>query len=1351
MPEAVFLGILATFEVVRRRLAFAGVLLAAVVAPAAAQADWQVHRDDSRALVDRAEQALRDRPDDDALARRLAQIAGRQQTAELRERFRARAATSTSYAPKAAYAQLLLALRDAPAAARAFGEALRVSPDASAALAGRARALALAGSSEAIAAYEAAIKREARPPARRRLLEAELALLALPPSEDAPSDASSVPSGDARRADPEQIVRLRRELARLAPESDRAAEQLADALARAGRPGEAAAILDQRIPPHRPIAKLSLVLRAARLRLGDGDAAGAARAAETLRALLRELPRGETETRRAAWDCAREVARARGTLGALAEAMAEAPGPVEWDLLGQVREELGDLDGALAATQKAEALTPRDVALGDRLLRLLDRLGRDEDAIVAAQALARRFPAELRFSLALGERQWRHGDRAAADATFDRALARLSREPSALQTLAETAARWGDDKRALAAWTRLVRVDPTSEVAIVGLGEAQFQSGKRDDARRTWATVRKRAASPAKGHLRLGELLFDHDLLNDALEEARRAQAADVADAGPHRLLAQIDEHQRKLDDAVAEWRQVLTRTQSSRPEAAGLRREARTRLLALLGRQGRGKVDAEVHRLRDEAGAHPDDTETAMFLAEAEQRLGDAPAAAATLRALAARGADATDRRVRDAGVEAGFALVRLLRQSGQLAEAAAHLGSLAQLSPARASEAELQIADLALLRYDRPGALAHAAAAEDGADASQLIRIAEIRERAGADTLAAATYRRAIARDAAPTAALALARLLERQGDASGAAGAVEALLRNSRDDASIADAGRRALELDEALDRLPDLAEALASSEGQGNGQQETPAHRRALVDVLERLVPALYRDPAADEARARLGRRALRPLLDLVITADVPPRKVVELLGLLGNTDAAPALARIARSGTERTTGGGQGTTASAPSAPPSPALLDARTAALLALGRLGDPRGLAPLEAAATAGAAVTTRAAAVWAIGRIGDQRVSSILERALGDPNLEVQALACLGLGRHADAPAIALLARLGADTARPSELRIAATLALGRAGGSQAAAALVSILDRGDDELSRAAALALAWTREPRALPALLTRALLPGEFALASSAAPLAALAAWQAAGPPPDEARAIAGNDLSIPAMLAALLETAPAGDLTPLWRAHTGEIDAILSEALTRGGSARRAALEALDARTDGLALGTLAPMGDAPAAPETAVATREIAWPLADGIAAALDDPDRRTRALTLRLLAKLDDERLTPGRLADAIADGAPVLTSAAQSAAQILVRAHPALAAPIAGAVAPLVSDDGSAASWSCRLAAVELLALLGPPGLPPLERALNDRNPLVRSAALEAVDRARPSGPGEGPNDSPRPPRS
>ncbi len=1088
-----------------RRLIFAAVLAVttgAAVTGGAARADWQVHRDgSSQALVAGAEQALEERPDDAALARRLVQLAGHRGAAAVRDRLRMRAVGATSYAPYAAYAQLLLALGDGPAAATAFAEALRLSPEAPGVLAGRARALQAAGSSEAIGAYDEAIRHEPRPPARRRLIEAELALLS----------GDQHGAGDARGADLERIVELHRELARLAPESDRDAEQLADALAQAGRPAEAAAALERRIPPHRQLAKLPLALRAARLRLADWDAADAARVAAGLRALLQEIPPGATESRRAAWACAREAARAEGTLGALGEALAKTPGLVEWDLLGQVREELGDLDGALNATRKAEALAPRDAELGRRLLGLLDWLGRDGEALEAAQTLARQHPSEVGFSIGLGERQWRRGDRAAAGATFDRTLVRFAREPTALETLAETATRWGDDRRALAAWTRLVHVDPTGEIAVVGLGEAQFQAGRHDEARRTWAAVRKRASSPAEGHLRLGELLFNHELVSEALEEARQAEGGDAKGARPHRLLAQIDERQQKLDAAVAEWRRVLTLAEGPHADGPGLRREARARLLALLARQGRGKLDAEVHRLRDEAAAHADDAEAAMFLAEAQQRLGDLTAAMATLRALAARGAGTADARAREAAVEAGFALARLLRQTGQLDEATTRLGDLARLSPDRMREAELQIADIALARYDLPSALAHAAAAEagDGADAAQLTRVAEIQERSGVDALAVATYRKAIAHNATPTATLALTRLLERLGDATGAATAIEALLAGSRDDASISDAARRALGLDEALGRLPDLAEALASNP---DGEKSTPARRRALVDVLERLLPALYRDPAADELRARLGRIALRPLLDLVIVTDVPDWKVIDLLGMLGNADAAPALARIAAQG---------GTVGGTPRG--AAALAEARASALVALARLGDPRGLAPLAAAATA-AAATTRAAGVWGLGRIAAGRIPRAWSRAwrrFSGTRLRIPS------PRWWPMPALASAA---APTPGPwPRWRNWPAMPLGRArsawrprwhsdarvGGKRWRRSSSSSIAA--TKISRGATIALAWTRDPRALPVLLARALLPGAFALAGPDAPLAALRVWQAGGAPPDEARAVAGSD------------------------------------------------------------------------------------------------------------------------------------------------------------------------------------------------------------------------------------------
>ena len=119
---------------------------------------------------------------------------------------------------------------------------------------------------------------------------------------------------------------------------------------------------------------------------------------------------------------------------------------------------------------------------------------------------------------------------------------------------------------------------------------------------------------------------------------------------------------------------------------------------------------------------------------------------------------------------------------------------------------------------------------------------------------------------------------------------------------------------------------------------------------------------------------------------------------------------------------------------------------------------------------------------------------------------------------------------------------------------------------------------------TGESVAIP-LLARALLPRRYALADAHVPLEALAAWQANAAPPDEARQLAGPLLDVDALLA-LPATTPA-DLTPLWRAHTRELQDLLAEAIARGGDARHDALAALDSRPDGPALGALTPDTDA--------------------------------------------------------------------------------------------------------------------------------------------------------------------
>jgi len=274
-----------------RRLALVSALLVPLAVSLPAHADWEVRRTDSTALLDRAERALLERPDDDDLARRLVKLAGPAGRARLRDRFRSRAERAATagdraaYAPLAAYVHLLSALGEAKAAVAAFDEVVRLAPQSIPAIAGRARALAAAGDdAAALRAYDDALNLESHPAGRRRLIDAALAILAR--SGETPDKVAQ-----------EKSIALLRELARAEPARDEIAERLADALERAGQPVAAAEVLEARLRPGHAAAKLELALRAARLRIAGGDPGDGARVAAALAAMLRELPPGDTERR----------------------------------------------------------------------------------------------------------------------------------------------------------------------------------------------------------------------------------------------------------------------------------------------------------------------------------------------------------------------------------------------------------------------------------------------------------------------------------------------------------------------------------------------------------------------------------------------------------------------------------------------------------------------------------------------------------------------------------------------------------------------------------------------------------------------------------------------------------------------------------------------------------------------------------------------------------------------------------------------------------------------------------------------------------------------------------------------
>ena len=865
-------------------------LVAMLVAPA--RADWAVKRQSREPLIDQIARELQAHPADRQLATRLARAAPKATLERLLDAFAARASRAgDDPEPVLAYAQFLLAAGRAPEAAAAFERASGASSLTVqvAAYEGWAMALRTTGDrAQAVAMYQRALGVEKRPPERRRLLHLLVAA-----------------AGDPQQLDSE--VAARRELATLEPGSDETALALVDALERAGQPRQAAQVLEDRLARRRSETGPTLI--ALRLRVAAlYESAGALdRAAEILAETEHGLPAGDVRRRREVWLRIMEIARRRGTLAELAKQL-EAPGlergPAEWESLSEVRDELGDLNGALEAARHAQSRQPRDVEIGRRVAALLDRLGREDEVTAELAALARLAPSDPRFTIDVIERQFRTATKEEARAELDRAIARFGNNPSALGQLADLAGRWSENRRALDAWQRLLRLSPHDEMAILGLGEVQFQAHKKDAAIHTWQALRSGRSSKADGSARLAEVLMEHDLLDEATAEVEQAEALEPKEPRHRRLMAQILERQRRPDAAIAEWERVMAMNVG--PTHAAERREARSRILGILGREGRARLEDKIGKLRAEVEAHPERRETALFLAEAELRSDAITGAIDTLRATIARdrahaagGADASD----DAQAEVILTLVRLLRQTRQLDEAVRLLAELAQRIPSRAREAHIQIADIELGRYEDQQALDHASSAARLApdDGRALIRIAEVQERAGEIDAALANYRRAFGRDANPSAAFALARLLTRRGSTAEASEILRGVLRAGSDEETITETGRRAIDLEEYLGTLDDLERVVS---GLLFSNPNGAAYRRLLAEIYRRLLPSQYRAPAAETAaaenRARIAQHGLRPLLELVTEADGDPeRGLIELLGMLGNRDAAPALARLAQ--------------------------------------------------------------------------------------------------------------------------------------------------------------------------------------------------------------------------------------------------------------------------------------------------------------------------------------------------------------------------------------------------------------------------------------------------------------------
>ena len=974
----------------------------------------------------------------------------------------------------------------------------------------------------------------------------------------------------------------------------------------------------------------------------------------------------------------------------------------------ELHEAVGDHEAALTVWQRLGA-NERDQAA---LLRLLDRLGRQDE-------LGRRFDrlastgARLDLLLPVVERAYDQGDRPRAQARFDRLLKSVRRNRAALLKLADLASRFDDHERVLASWDVLFALDPGDEQAIIGLGEAQLARGRRELARRTWGALLRARRPAAEAHARLADILSDHDMLDDAVVQAQAARRLQPNEPSHHRTLARILEKRREPTAAIAAWRAVLQASAAVDQESA--RREARGRILALLAREGRERLRAETVLLKDRARRHPEDRETALYLAELQLRLQEPAAAVETLTATGERNAG---------DAEVVLMLVRLLRQSRQTERALTWLSRLAVAVPARAAEALLQVAGMRLDRYEDDQAFAAAERAVQLADGASevILRAAEVAERAGR-TDAARTFLSRVPRDA--RVALAAARLEIRQGDHRRALDLLLSAAQAS-DPAGRADLLGEALHIAEAAN---DAAGALARFPRGAVGPLPPP-----LGEAERTLIVQLARRAARDTAGAHpaLTGMASEAIMQAIDDPRRPPEPAeVELLGKLGNRDAVPRLLRLARASAG---GAGAGIVVE----------YQASVAAVVALGRLADPRSRQQLETL-TQAPNVRVREAATWALGRLADPRSLPAFVRASEDPRQEVRAWALIGLGRLPDAP-MALIERAALDPAAPIDVRRAAVLALvaepwsssSSSGmrGDQRAASLAALVSASDPTLAGCAAVALAALGTAEALPALWRLALLgdgaPRRFGLQA----LGSLAAERhrddrLAPPPhlprlPDPTVLIEGAELRTGQLVDRMCEGRPPGGgqavgpaqaeaLEQLWVEHAQEIGALLGEALAVGGGEARRALAALSG-----APGTLFAPQSRPRVAALATLRQRLEAPLGRALVAT----DWSVRIAAVRAAAFLQDPRLVEAHIVSLlVGPQARDDAEAAAIAAVTSLRAQGRLDSRVlTSGLRPLLRHP----AWQTRLTGLRVM--LQAAQLPPDVRAaaMADPNPFVRAEA-------------------------
>lgn len=983
-------------------------------------------------------------------------------------------------------------------------------------------------------------------------------------------------------------------------------------------------------------------------------------------------------------------------------------------VIANLHDELGHEKEALAAFQKALKSNRKSVDARLKIIRLLERRGETAAVTKAYEELIKVEPKLPAYQFALAEIYWREGDQRKAQKVADGLSSKFSNDPDVQSNLADLYFRWGLNDKVQAQYQKLVRLAPADPSSLIGLGEFHWQDGKREKALETWQRLLKTVPDKAEAYSVLGQVYADHNLLTEAVQAYQEAIKLAPEDARHLRSLAQVYERARDMNKAIAVWQQVLDKS-----KVQHLRNEARGRIIQILYRQN--LLRTRLAAFQRDFSKTPPDAEAGYFLGEAYLVLKDVRSAEQVFRKLLE--IDAQDQ-------EALLALHKVYNETAEHQKNIEILRQLAELSPLRARDYYHQIAELSLKLYKDEQAVEFASLAVDlnPTDASAHARLGKIYAQMQDMDRAIAEYRTALDLDPQSyqeyfeLSELYLARDQVREADQL-----YRQLMKQAREEALVQRAGRKSIDINDALGELDQLEGVLLP---QIAAQPTKKVYSSLLIEVYDRMTRSLIAQADFGDAQQRreassqlaeISRRALGPLLAALNEEDLSIRTTaIRILGDLRNGNAALPLARLMEGSDP-----------------------NVRVQAALASGKLGDERIVKPMLRALNSGDK-TLREIAVWALGRSGAREAGAPLKKLMQDsPDWRLRALAALGLGRLGDKGALdALGKRLATSADTRGEVRVAAAWALGALADPAAQRYLEQALRQdGDPQVRRMAVWALSNLGGADALNSLVE--------------------AYWT--GSP--EVREVAGKAL----LRLGRGDDGGAGAPYVIWEENLGFFDQgkqsvdvsfllniLLSEDLLARGQdgstaiiqgrealerqlstqlagtdpeALASVMHELDQRPEGLSLGALtwALPQDKARRQEVEAALERLGTKLAPALRALLRHEDASVRAQAAGLLGKVGDK-------------GAQEPLRAALGDEEEEVRRRAAEALGLLGdsgardALVKLLGDS----SWLVRSHAAQALGRLGDKGaVSPLVKLLQDSYPWVQASAAQSLGRLGDAG--------------